>query len=134
MRDALEKISHVSDSLLEPEMALSIVEDATDAIVIVRNDATIFFLNKQAEFLFGYHRSELYDKPIHMLVPEEIRERHSNHVATFLAEPRIRPMGLGMSLKGLRKDGSTFEAEINLSPLVVRQGLFVVAAVRKKRA
>lgn len=129
----IERIRYLGDNLLDPEMALRMVEDGMDAVVVVRRDATIFYLNKQAEFVFGWHRSELYGKPITMLIPGACRTIHENHTAKFMADPKVRPMGLGMPLRGLRKSGEEFEAEINLSPLVMPQGFFVVASVRKKR-
>jgi PAS domain S-box-containing protein len=134
MKDtALEKLRSISEQLMDPELAVRVLEETMDAIVIVRRDATIFWLNKAAEFLFGYHRSELYDKPITDLIPVNLRDQHEEHTLKYMADPHARPMGMGMDLHGVDKVGNTFQAEINLTPIVVPQGFFVVAQVRKTR-
>ena len=55
---------------------------------------------------------------------------HQVHRSGYHAVPRTRPMGLGLDLSGLRKDGAEFAAEISLAPLVVDGRPCVMAAVR----
>lgn len=129
----IEKLRQIESHLVDPELAIQMVEQTPDGIVLVDSSAHIQFLNRAAELLFGYHRSELFDQPIETLVPEAARAAHEGHRSKFLDDPRTRPMGLGIALKARRKDGSEFEAEINLSPIVVPQGSYVVAAIRKRR-
>jgi signal transduction histidine kinase len=55
---------------------------------------------------------------------------HQVHRGEYQAAPRTRPMGLGLDLSGLRKDGSEFAAEISLAPITVDGHPGVMAAVR----
>lgn len=120
-------------AILDPDLLANLIESLPDAIFVVDAKAIIRLVNAASELLFGYHRSELQSQPIHMLLPQDLRERHAVHVQRFFMDPRPRPMGLGLPLKGQHKNGEDIALEINLNPIMTRQGLYAVAAVRRRR-
>ncbi|WNZ06651.1 PAS domain S-box protein [Streptomyces sp. 11x1] len=107
-----------------------LLEAAPDAMVIVDDTGTIRLVNAQTEALFGYQREELLGRPVELLIPHRFRDHHTRHRDGYAANRQVRPMGAGLELHGLRRDGTEFPVEISLSPLETADGLLVSAAVR----
>jgi len=108
-------------------LATMLFEAAPDAMVVIGASGRILYVNNQVEVTFGYAREELVGQFVEKLIPDRFRKRHVLHRDGFFAYPRIRPMGLGLSLYGQTKDGNEFPVEISLAPI---EGKYAVATVR----
>src|SRR6266545_5266275 len=104
-------------------------ESAAEGIVGVDRDGRIVLANPRIESMFGYRREELLGQSVELLVPDRSRSGHSRHRADYFARPRTRPMGLGLTLTGRRKDGAEFPIEVSLTHIPDEAGGLAMAFV-----
>ncbi|HEY3012409.1 MAG TPA: PAS domain S-box protein [Gemmatimonadales bacterium] len=105
------------------------VESSPSGLLMVDANGQMVLVNQEIERLFGYSREELLGKPVDILVPERFRGNHPGYRGGFFAHPRVRAMGAGRDLYGLRKDGSEVPVEIGLTPVATDEGLFVLSSI-----
>jgi PAS domain S-box-containing protein len=120
----------VSRKQVEEKKFESLLESAPDAMIIVNGRGEIVLANGQTEKLFGYQREELAGKPVELLIPERFRTRHREHRNSFSKNMRPRPMGIGIELYAVRKNGSEFPVDISLSPVETEEDTLVISAIR----
>ena len=119
----------MQDSAGTVERLTAIIESAPTAMIMVDSGGKIVLLNRAAESMFGYARSELLGRPVEALVPGEFSHRHPKLRAGFVGDPSPRPMGAGRDLFAARKDGALFPVEIGLNPIQTSEGLHVLSVV-----
>jgi PAS domain S-box-containing protein len=103
---------------------------APDAMIAIEWDGSVTMANTQAVRLFGYRAGEFIGRGVETLVPEETRAAMRQERIRFFADPEAQPLQTGLKMSGLRRDGSTFPAEITLSALPTGNGMSVAAAIR----
>jgi PAS domain S-box-containing protein len=108
-----------------------LLRSSPDALVVIDDRGQICFANDTVTELFGYTPEQLLGQPLDGLVPERLRSRHSQHIASFFLEPRSREMGATIAeLYARRADGTEFAAGIRLAPFNVEGRVLVAAAIR----
>lgn len=89
------------------------------------------YANRPMSALSGYSLEELVGESVEMLVPGDRRREHAGNRLEFFASGRgARPMGTGLQIDLLRKDGSRLPVDIALSPVEGEDAQLVAAAVR----
>jgi formate hydrogenlyase transcriptional activator len=105
-------------------------EYAPDAVIVADGQGRIVLVNAQTEKLFGYRREDLIGTLVDRLIPERFRKGHAGQLSGYAVGPRSLPVGTGLELYGLKKDGLEFPVEISLSPIETEEGMFVATAIR----
>lgn len=115
----------------EPESDIlhAMIESLPTGTIIVNAAGVILRLNRRIETWFGYSRDELLGKSIDLLVPERFRSEHGALRASYMANPKVRPMGANRDLYGRRRDGTEFACDISLHPLPMSDGMAVLVHI-----
>jgi PAS domain S-box-containing protein len=114
----------------------AVIEALPDALIVVDATGKIVLFNEKAEFMFGYHRSEMIGQPVEKLVPERVRPAHTHDREVYNRydlSQRARTMGIGANLIGIRNDGHEFPVDITLARMVVPKGIYNLALIRFSR-
>lgn len=127
-KDQLAK--EVSERQKSEDKFRMLIESSPDGIIMINRTGDIVLINRQIKKLFGYSSEELVGRKIELLIPHRFAAKHPECRGLFFKHPRIRPMGQGLDLWGLCKDGRKFALEIALSPVETDEGIAVIASVR----
>ena len=113
-----------------PAMVGKLVDALHDGVALTDGGGTLALANLRLEEMFGYEHGELIGRRVESLVPVDLQAGHRGHRAAYARAPRARPMGTRPLLVALRKDGTTFPAEISLSPVATATGTFFLTVIR----
>lgn len=94
-----------------------IVALAVDAIVSTDAEQRIVLFNRGAEKIFGYRAEEVLGRPLDILLPERLVDVHrQRHMPGFAqSDQTSRQMGEREEVRGRRKSGEEFPAEVAIS-------------------
>jgi len=93
----------------------SLVDSATDAIVVADHRGFIVSWNRSASKLFGYADEEVIGQPLTMLIPARYRHAHEQGLARMDSTGKGGVTGSVVELHGLKKDGTEFPIELSLA-------------------
>lgn len=130
--DSRQPVNAISpdDTLASSEETMRRVFEASpNGMLLVNSQGIIWRVNSEMEQMFHYARDELVGQRVEILIPEEFRKEHPEHLQEFFANARKHRMGSGRDLYGRRKDGSRFAVEVGLSPIASKGEIVVLAAV-----
>ena len=100
------------------EISGSIFEAALDCIVTMDADGLVLDFNPAAESTFGYAREAVRGRRLaDLIVPEELREAHTEAVRRYLATRRPAILNRRLELTGMRSDGSLLPVELTVTRL-----------------
>lgn len=116
--------------LKEKEKFEALFQYASLGILVVNKTAEIVLANHFLLTQFGYEDAmELVGHKIEKLIPNRFHHQHVPHRDKYIHHPQKRPMGLGLDLFGIKKDGVEFPVEVSLSNYTTDEGEFVIAFI-----
>lgn len=107
----------------------ALFNNAAIGIIIANDRGEIIEINEFALKQFAYIKEELVGQKIEILIPRRYAERHIRHRNNYSGNAHSRPMGTGMDLFAIKKDGTEFPVEVSLSPYNSPNGKYAIAFV-----
>lgn len=136
--DIQKNIAYTAGVLQGDITVKTLFESIAEGVVIINNIGRIILINSRFEKMSGYSKMEVMGSDLNILVNPNLHESHSEHLKRFFANPRIRPMGVGMELNVYRKDKTTVPVEISISFLDTDSGRlgigFITDNTERKKA
>lgn len=93
----------------------AILDNTIDAIISIDHSGIIQSWNKSSEVLLGYSSKEAVGLNIKMIMPEPFKSNHDQYIENYLKTGISKIIGIGREVVCLRKDGSTFPADLSIS-------------------
>jgi len=125
------KTEQAEKALRESETRFrSVVESATDAIILSNEEGNILSWNQSAERLFGYSIDQVVGKSLTILMPPRYRRRHQEGIRRIREGGEGRIIGETVELEGIKKDGTEFPLELSLSMWKTPDGMYYSGILR----
>ena len=130
--------SKAGKAILESRRRMEgIVQSAMDAIITIDEEQRVVLFNPAAEKIFGFSVDEVLGQPVTMLIPEQYREHHEDHVRRFFESGVInRKLESANPLLAQRHNGEQFPIEASISQVTVggeRVGTIILRDITERK-
>jgi PAS domain S-box-containing protein len=92
----------------------AVIETAVDGVILIDAQGQIQVFNPACEKLFGYRADEVIGQNVRMLMPPPYRDEHDRYLANFRRTGEKKIIGIGRTVTGQRKDGTTFPMDLSV--------------------
>lgn len=131
VKELAVKAARAEQSLTESEHRFrSLVESASDAIIVANGRGAIVSWNRAASQMFGYAAPDIIGKPLTTLMPVRYRGAHEKGLARMEATGESRVIGTTVELHGLRNNGEEFPIELSLATWKTATGSYYSGIIR----
>jgi PAS domain S-box-containing protein len=125
---AVRDVSDLRRAAETAEQLAQIIQSSHDAVIGHTPGRVITSWNPGAERLYGYTVREMIGRPVDMLIPAGDRKREAAVLAAVARGERVEQY----QTRRVRKDGTTIDVSLNLSPIADSTGRITgVAAVAR---
>jgi two-component system sensor histidine kinase/response regulator len=122
-----------TERVLEETLARTqlLLDSAMDAVICMDNQGRVLIWNARAAEMFGYSEEQALGRTIaDLIVPPELRERHTSGMARFMETGRPQIIGTRVEVPAMRADGSRFPVELTIGSLLDKGKSLFSAYVR----
>jgi PAS domain S-box-containing protein len=102
--------------------------EAHDAIILADQEGIIRLWNKGAEIIFGFSPAEAIGQSLHIIIPENLRERHDRGYHKVIQSGETKYSNELLAVPALKKNGNRLSVEFTMILLRDDQGRVLGAA------
>ncbi|MEN8177659.1 MAG: PAS domain S-box protein [Pseudomonadota bacterium] len=93
----------------------AVLENVVDGIITIDECGNIESFNRAAEEIFGRRAENVIGGPIEVIIPEELRDAHSEGFDRYIKTNQSRVIGKRVELKGLHSSGAQPDIELSIN-------------------
>jgi PAS domain S-box-containing protein len=109
-----------------------IVARTDHAVVVADADGTIRFWNPAAEAMFGHAREDAVGRPLDLIIPAKLQERHWDGYRRVMETGETSYAGRTLAVPAIRADGTRISVEFTVTLLPDEDGSVVgIAAIMR---
>ena|ERR1044071_5219899 len=128
MPETIEGI--VNKHLQVKNAALEILDELSEALIIVDEDGIVQFINRRAVHLFKWPKAMIMGKSLEdTVIPEMYKGIHPDHRKTFNKAPNPRPM---RGVEGRTRLGEKLDLIVSINAVETDAGKLSFAVIREK--
>ncbi len=100
---------------------VSILESSLDAVITIDAEGKVLEWNPAAERTFGYSAKEAVGQELaKLIIPPQYRDKHRQGMKHYFETGEGAILGKQVEMQGLHKDGSEFQIELGIVPIVLQ--------------
>jgi PAS domain S-box-containing protein len=131
VKELAVKVEQTEHLLSESEERFrSLVESATDAIVVADGRGIMMSWNQSASALFGYSDEEAIGQPLTFLMAKRYRLAHEANLARIQSRSKEQRNGSVVELYGLKKNGTEFPIELSMATWISEANTYYSGIIR----
>lgn len=130
IRDVTEQVRMEESLRLSDLRNRSIMETASDAIIVADSSGLVLSWNAAAEGIFGFREADVVGRPLTVIIPEEHKAAHDEGIKRVTGGGEHHVIGRTVELAGLRKDGLQIPIELSLSTWEIGEERYYAGIIR----
>ncbi|MFZ1990413.1 MAG: PAS domain S-box protein [Alphaproteobacteria bacterium] len=130
IRDITQRKSDEQRVLEHTNRIQAVMNTVLDGLITIDESGTIRSFNPAAAKIFGYAPKEVIGRNVNMLMPKPYHSAHDSYIRNYMSTGRAKIIGIGREISGLRRDGSTFPAELGINETMIGGQRMFVGTIR----
>lgn len=98
----------------QPWLTAQIVMEARDAIIVADREGIIRLWNQGAEMTFGFSPAEALGRSLHLIIPENLRERHDQGYQEVMQSGRSKYASELLAVPARHQNGTRISVEFTI--------------------